>query len=220
MSEVEVGGFFKKPEGVFVPEEELKHIMSATEVERQWHEAAGSVDFKAREDIDAAEREGRVVRFPPKDETRIVENPKTKAIVRQAEYYEVTAPECRGSRELKLLWDGILDGYLKLCGERGLDPKGVRLRITSLARTTEYQQKLIREGYPAAEKSSHTKGEALDIYFEWLAENKPDHARALADVLGRMKAEERINVVMEHMNIGGKPHRVLHIARNPLKPAG
>lgn len=83
------------------------------------------------------------------------------------------------------------------------------LVITSLGRTEEYQKELIASGYPAAERSAHTKLGAFDIATRWFEENRPALLAPLTELLAAYAAEGKLNFIAEP-TIG-----VYHVARNP-----
>ncbi len=83
------------------------------------------------------------------------------------------------------------------------------LVVSSLARTTGYQRKLIEAGYPAAENSTHTKLGAFDIAFRWLADKKPEELKILNQIIADIVAEGRANFIIEEA-VGA-----YHIAHNP-----
>ncbi len=89
------------------------------------------------------------------------------------------------------------------------DLEPVYLRITSLARTVEYQEELALRGYPAAADSTHTRLGAFDILSSFLEKNHPYLLRDLDSILTELQAAGRINWIREP-EVGA-----YHIALNP-----
>lgn len=85
----------------------------------------------------------------------------------------------------------------------------VYLRITSLARTVEYQMNLIEQGYPGAVDSTHVKLGAFDILSSWLEQNRPDLLTDLDAILEPLMRDGQINWIKEP-EVGA-----YHIALNP-----
>ncbi len=104
----------------------------------------------------------------------------------------------------------ISEAWLERVRQNGNVSENVFLVISSLARTEEFQQQLIEQGYPAVENSTHTKLGAFDIAIKWFATNAPDLLMSLKEVLDIFVAQEKINVI-EEPTIG-----VYHIASKPL----
>ncbi len=105
--------------------------------------------------------------------------------------------------------DRLAQDFRSELARQRLDPLKVDLIVTSLIRTLDYQQHLIRLGRPAAIKSSHTQGLAIDISYSWLAQNEPRYAYALRSVLRRWASQGLINVVQE------RQQGVWHIGLSP-----
>lgn len=119
------------------------------------------------------------------------------------EYPLATQPILDLLREITRLWQIEI-------ASRGFEwkPDEVFLVITSTVRTVVQQQRLIASGnYPAAEKSIHCNGFAVDIAMRWLRDNKPQYFLSLSTVLGQLIDEGRITVIQEddigcfHLNI-------------------
>lgn len=91
----------------------------------------------------------------------------------------------------------------------GINTTNLFLVISSLARTTTYQQQLIEQGYPAVGDSTHTKLGAFDIATKWFKENKPEVLEVLYRILESLQKEGRINFIAEP-EIGA-----YHVALNP-----
>ncbi len=104
----------------------------------------------------------------------------------------------------------------------------IRLAITSLTRTMEYQNKLREAGKLAMLDSAHTKGQAFDVdgcgYYE-ASENinprqnknyrvlyNPLIHQLLQETLEEIKLEGKLNYVLEYK---GSSNQVFHIARSP-----
>jgi len=153
----------------------------------------------------------------PQDIHNKVEAGEAEVIADVGEGYKISAkvlPEfrvlenhtCETLHEIAKLW-------LQKVQQLERENKNVFLVVTSLARTEEYQQKLIAEGYPAVENSTHTKLGAFDISVKWFKENDPELFNVLVEVLNEFAQDEKINVIDEP-TIG-----VYHIAANPSKLA-
>ena len=83
------------------------------------------------------------------------------------------------------------------------------LVVTSLGRTEEYQKELVAAGYPAAERSAHTKLGAFDIATRWFEDNRPALLAPLTELLAAYAKEGKLNFIAEP-TMG-----VYHVARNP-----
>ncbi|HEY4498419.1 MAG TPA: DUF5715 family protein [Candidatus Paceibacterota bacterium] len=106
--------------------------------------------------------------------------------------------------------------------------RDIRLSVTSLVRTTNYQIKLIELGKLAMLDSAHTKGEAFDIdgcgYYDAEENINPRQNKnyrvlynplvhqLLQKTLEEMKLEGKLNFVLEYK---GSTNQVFHIARSP-----
>ena len=66
----------------------------------------------------------------------------------------------------------IAHEWLSRLQRRGHTAADIYLRITSLARTVEYQDELISQGYPAVTDSTHVKLGAFDILTSWLLDQR------------------------------------------------
>ena len=64
-------------------------------------------------------------------------------------------------------------------------------------------------GYPAAERSTHTKLGAFDIAINWFKQNRQDLLEALDEVLAESSKDGRANWIAEN-EIGA-----YHVALNP-----
>ena len=117
-------------------------------------------------------------------------------------------------KEFRILEKETLNLLNKIASEwtEGIKGEGgeeIFLVVSSLARTADYQRKLIDAGYPAAENSTHTKLGAFDIAFRWLEENRPQALQKLRDIISPIVAESKANFIIEEA-VG-----VYHIAHNP-----
>lgn len=190
---------------------EYARVMRETEKEREWHQKARIKNIKASADVQRLADGGGLVRLLPPEQT-VVERGRN---IGRGEFFEVVCENPYVSPHMAQTWEKITTTYVEKLRGLGLDPAECRLRVTSAVRSQERQAELVAEGYPAALLSSHTKGEAMDVYFKWLAENKPKHAEALMETLRDMALRNEINYVIEHQKAGD----VLHIARNPASQA-
>ncbi len=107
-------------------------------------------------------------------------------------------------------------------------PDDIRLAITSLIRTVDYQKEIIRAGKLAMPDSPHTKGQSFDIdgcgyYIENSIVNprqcenyqeiyKPLVHKILKEVLEEMKNDEYLSYIQEYKNTDSQ---CFHITRNP-----
>lgn len=111
--------------------------------------------------------------------------------------------------EAKVVLEMVAGEWQHRCVAQGLDIKNVYLRITSLARTVEYERYLATQGYPIVGEGSHTKLMAFDIYVSWLEVNAPEHWNILTQILHDLHKTERVNIINEP-SVG-----VCHVAVNP-----
>ncbi|NOY35435.1 MAG: hypothetical protein GXP44_00715 [bacterium] len=109
-------------------------------------------------------------------------------------------------------------------------PDDIRLAVTSLVRTKEYQKEIISAGKLAMPDSPHTKGQSFDIdgcgyYIEDSVVNprqcenyreiyKPLVHQILKEVLEEMKNEGRLSYIQEYKNTG---NQCFHTTRNPSR---
>jgi len=175
------------------PEDELKGILAKQQIETKWWENAPKMETDA--DIEREVQEGRASRIADegvgykispgvKEQFKVLEN-NTKALLEE-----------------------VARRWIEKLHLKGIESEGAYLRITSLARTTKYQQELIEKGYPAAPDSTHTKLGAFDILINWFQNNRPELFKALQEVLDEIKKDSRANCI-EEPEIG-----VMHIAFN------
>lgn len=103
-----------------------------------------------------------------------------------------------------------------------------RLAVTSLIRTTAYQEELIKRGKLAMPESPHTKGQCFDIdgcgYYnggkavnprqtdDYQNSHNPNVHETLKETLEEMKAENCLNYILEYK---GTDNQCFHITRNP-----
>lgn len=130
-------------------------------------------------------------------------------------------------KETVIMLKNIGEKWRNKMEEIGL-PDDIQLAITSLIRTKEYQEDLIKRGKLALKDSTHTKGQAFDIdgcgYYlngkpinprqdeEYKKEYNPKVHELLKEVLDEMKSQEVLNYILE---FEGTTNQCFHIARNP-----
>lgn len=83
------------------------------------------------------------------------------------------------------------------------------LLVTSLVRTTEYQVELTARDYPTAEDSSHERGLAFDISFEWFEAHLPMGRMVLGQILMDANEEGYLNFIVEDCM------QIFHVAVSP-----
>lgn len=93
--------------------------------------------------------------------------------------------------------DAIAQDFKLALQAEGFDTARTKLVITSIVRTTELQNQLIAQGYPASARSSHTYGISFDISYRWFEENAPRQAEILRAVLKGHEAYKHINLIRE-----------------------
>lgn len=175
---------------------ELVRVRDEQLREQEWWGSAPVM--KTRADIDSAVESGGAVRVPEKGEGyQLSPGIKDEFKVLEKQTFELMEQICAQ-------WQSRVRGHDAMLGD-------VYLRVTSLARTVEYQEELILKGYPASENSTHTKLGAFDLLSSWLEANRPDLLGMLDEILEPLQQEGRINWIKEP-EIGA-----YHIAANPAK---
>ncbi len=174
------------------PDEEFTRIKSEQHREQEWW--AEQPKMHTSEDILARVESGHVRRLPDvgigykisgkvREDFRYLDNA-------AADLLEIIASQ----------WERKVAKY-------GLG-ENLFLVVSSLARTEEFQQQLIEQGYPAVENSTHTKLGAFDIAIQWFEQNRPELLSVLREVLKEMDSNQ-VNTI-EEPTIGA-----LHIAAKP-----
>lgn len=174
---------------------EMERILEEQKVEQTWWD--DKPNMETEEDIEKAVKNGYAVRVTDDISKGYKISAKTREEFRVLE------------RNTATLLNEVGERWLAKLKAKNLDDGKTFLVISSLARTTEFQQKLIAEGYPAAEKSTHTRLGAFDIAIAWFRANKPEVLDLLTEVLDELVQEKRINFI-EEPDIGA-----YHVAWNP-----
>ncbi len=182
-----------KPAVPETPSEELAEILAAQKLEAEWWKDAPVMETEA--DIERALGSGRA--------ERIIDGAFSRVSAKVPEHFRVL------DKETKKLLDEFVAEWGAELQRRNINPEGLFLVISSLARTKAYQEELRASGYPGAEESTHTKLGAFDVAVEWFEKNRPEVAAVVEDVAKKFFDEGRINLIRER-TIGA-----LHIARNP-----
>ncbi|MEK7505876.1 MAG: DUF5715 family protein [Patescibacteria group bacterium] len=186
------GEIFELAKPPITSEKELKGILSAQQIEREWW--GDKPEMSSLEDLKKALESGLASIVPEVGKGyKISEKVPKEFRMLEKETFNLL-------NKIAGEWAG---GVTRENGEK------VFLVVSSLARTTDYQRELIAAGYPAAEHSTHTKLGAFDIAFRWLEKNKPEALQKLKDIIGRLVAEGEANFILEEA-VG-----VYHIAHNP-----
>lgn len=175
----------------------FKRTLREAQIERTWFNNAPM--FSTRQ-IQTAIQQGELVPVETiPGLVRIVSAEKGKLSGVQ---YSYLTPEC------KKLFLSIATAFGKQRDTKKLEKHF--LNVTSMTRDRERQARLRRQGYPAAEQSTHGLGEAFDINVTWLKSNAPSHFKILEGILNQLRAKGAINLIDE-TTING----ALHVARNP-----
>ncbi|MDO8585112.1 MAG: DUF5715 family protein [bacterium] len=182
-----------KPAVPETPPEELAEILAAQKLEAEWWKDAPVMQTEA--DIEHALGSGRA--------ERVINGAFFRVSANVPEHFRVL------DKETKKLLDEFAAEWGAELQRRNINPEGLFLVISSLARTAAYQEELRVKGYPGAEGSTHTKLGAFDIAVAWFEKNRPEVAAAVEDIAQKFFDEGRINLIREH-TVGA-----LHIARNP-----
>ena len=130
----------------------IEDMTDETRVEREWHK--NSQRFFTDEDIVKALASSVLVKIEPSENilpTMRYRNPDLHTVY--PPYLTPVAAE---------LLSNIGEMWRARCDELGID-KNIRLALTSMSRTVEYQEKIIASGKLAQPDSPHTNGEAFDI---------------------------------------------------------
>ena len=180
------------------PKDEMEVIREAQKREREWFS-----------DIAAMETDT--------DLSRAVERGDAVHIQTEGDGYKIAAkvPEQRRvlRPEAKEVMDTVTERWKERVREEfGDEDEHYFLVISSLARTTTFQNELIEQGYPALPDSTHTKLAAFDIGTTWLKENKPRLLELLDETLQTHTDPEHINWIDEP-TIGA-----YHICTRPTDP--
>ena len=123
----------------------IDDMKDETKIERDWYTAAPR--FYKDEDIIKALNSGELVKIEPNS------NILPTMRYRNAELHTVYPPYLT-PESAELLWD-IGNMWRARCDELGID-KNIRLALTSMSRTVEYQEKIIASGKLAQPDSPHT----------------------------------------------------------------
>jgi hypothetical protein len=177
-------------------DQELNRILEQQQVEQKWwgnQPAMETADDTARE----------------------VENGKAVVVPDEGIGYKISAkvkPEFRVlEKNTYSLLKSVAEKWLEKAGASGADTSNLFLVVSSLARTQEFQRELIKQGYPAAENSTHVKLGAFDIATRWLEENKPELLEILTSILQELQQQGEANFI-EEPTIGAH-----HVAFNRTK---
>jgi|SRR3989344_5436408 len=177
-----------------VPVQEMVRISNEQSREQEWWAKYSDVQTPA--DIEVAIASGRATRVPDAGAGYRL-SPGVKAEFKALD-----------TRALNVL-NAVAAEWLSRVRRKDISTDDLYLRITSLARTVEYQRELADRGYPAVECSTHSKLGAFDILSSWFEKNRPDLLAELDAVLEEYKTGDRINWIREP-DVG-----VYHIALNP-----
>jgi hypothetical protein len=184
------------PRPILSTAEEVERVRGEQSVEQLWWKEAPRMQTAA--DIAQAVEENRAIRVQ-----EVGEGYRLSPGIRD----EFRALE----RNTYALMQVVARQWLERIRRRDINNSELYLRITSLARTAEYQKSLIEQGYPAALDSTHVKLGAFDILSKWFAENRPDLLQDLDAVLSVYAKDGMINWIKEP-EIGA-----YHVALNPSK---
>lgn len=153
------------------------------------------------------------VMHTPVELAHVIETEVAHRVAHSGDGYELSPgiPEdfCVLRPEAKMVLEGVATLWRHRCIEQGLMMENVYLRITSLARTVEYETFLAARGYPIVGEGSHTKLMAFDILVSWLEAHAPAHLVILLNILTDLHQAERVNLIHEP-SVG-----VYHVAVNP-----
>ena len=202
----------------------IDDMQDETKVERDWYR--GAPRFLKDDDIVKAVVSGALVKIEQSDNilpTMRYRNPELHTIYPPY----LTPKSAELLRDIGTMWRAR-------CDELGID-KNIRLALTSMSRTVEYQEKIIASGKLAQPDSPHTNGEAFDIdgsgyYVGDVAVNNRAHEKssfrnAFADIAnpGQDSPEFRpdlydpmvISVLIEVLNELKKEGRIHYLEEFP-----
>jgi hypothetical protein len=182
-----------------VPDAERERIMLESKIEQEWLSAIPVMYLQ--EELTQAVEAGAALRVPDRGDGFEL----SPGI---PEEFRVLRPEA------KVVLDAVVKEWQRRCMEQGLEMKDVYLRITSLARTVEYETYLQSRGYPVVGEGSHTKLMAFDILVSWLEKFAPAHLEILSRILLDLHNVKRVNLINEP-TVG-----VYHVAVNPQYAKG
>ncbi len=173
------------------PPEEMETIIKTQQREADWYQTYPAMELLA--DIQQAQETGQALAVPETGEGyKLATTVKTE--------FKFLSPQALAKlQEISSKWHAGLPA----------DQKDLFLVITSLARTTQYQAELIRQGYPAVKNSTHTKLGAFDIGIQWLKTHAPTAYQNLMTILTQQDQQGEINLIEE------TTIQALHIAVKP-----
>ena len=201
---------------VIASREERERVKRLAETELEWWGHIKS--YKKPEEILKDAETGKLVEVLPDDSFELIMrliNPKLEnwqPFLKESTYHLL--------REVIRRWRNKMDS-------NGL-PKNIKLSVTNLIITKEYQRKIIKLGKLATDKASHTKGQSFDIdgcgyYMDGTAINPrftenyrkiyiPEVHKLLKEVLDEMTEEKVLHYILE---FEGTNNQSFHITRSP-----
>ncbi|MEX2411122.1 MAG: DUF5715 family protein [Candidatus Paceibacterota bacterium] len=201
-----------------VSEDELKKVKKLYEIEHKWW--GKTKPFKINNDIEQAFQNGELV--------KIIEDKNFRPIMRllnpDLDKWLPYLPHQTAD-----LLKKIGNEWRKRVDEENIS-RNIKLSLTSLTRSVEYQKKIVEMGKLAVENSSHTKGKSFDIdgcgYYEGdkainprFTENYKEAYNSrvhqiLEEILEEMKNEGIINFIPEYY---GTTNQCFHVTIAPGK---
>lgn len=197
---------------VKITKEEFEAAMAETAIERSWYESRPS--FQNDDSIERAVKSGKL--------QKIIAGSNYLPILRfrNPKLHEQYPPYL--TRETAALLNEICAEWRKRCTKAGLSGD-IRLAITSLTRTAEYQERLIKTGKIAQPDSPHTRGEAFDIdgsgYYEKATpiNARRDEHSAYHRAFSKLDAAVTNPEYGDYSKYNPRVHKILHEVLEDMK---
>lgn len=196
--------------------EEFERVKRLSELERNWWRNLPA--YKTAEDIIRDAESGFLKKIESDENLKLIMRFENSDLKEWPPYL---------SKETAALLKEVGRRWRKKAARKEISEE-VRLAVTSLMRTIEYQKELMAKGKLAMPESPHTKGQCFDIdgygyYNSGKAINPRQTAdyqniynsnvhEALKETLEEMKAENCLNYILEYE---GTNNQCFHIARSP-----
>lgn len=199
------------------PKEEQKEIEKLYEIEYQWWGEEKS--FQTQEDIQSAFEDGQLEKVDSDENIQLIMRFSNPELKKWKPYLDKKTADIL--KEVGRRWRKEAD--------KNNIEKDIRLAVTSLTRSVEYQKEIIEKGKLAVENSSHTKGKSFDIdgcgYYKgdeainprftesYKNTYNPEVHTILKKILEKMKKNGRINFIPEYT---GTTNQCFHVTRAPI----
>lgn len=196
--------------------EELERVKRLSELERNWWRALPA--YETAEDIMRDVRSGFLKKIDSDENLKLIMRFENSDLKEWPPYLP---------KETAALLKEVGRRWREKAAQKEISEE-TRLAVTSLIRTTAYQEELIKRGKLAMPESPHTKGQCFDIdgcgYYnggkavnprqtdDYKNSHNPNVHETLKETLEEMKAENCLNYILEYE---GTNNQCFHITRSP-----